>query len=127
MMHFLKITPNHFNEALNGKNFEIRFNDRNFKVDDRITLKEFLGVKHYPTCPDIDSCRRYIRINEDEEEKMNCGIERECCYDYDKEIYSGRKIIGRITAVYDISDITKDNRFDNYVAFKFEIITTRNC
>ena len=42
MLHDLKIKPEYFNAVLEGKKtFEIRNNDRNFQVDDSITLKEF--------------------------------------------------------------------------------------
>ncbi len=41
MTHELKIRPNFFNEVLSGeKTFEIRKNDRKFKVGDLIELKE---------------------------------------------------------------------------------------
>ena len=40
MTHHVKITPIHYEEIANGrKNFEIRFNDRNYKVGDIIELK----------------------------------------------------------------------------------------
>ena len=92
-MHFLKTYPNHFEEILNeGKDFEIRFNDRNFKVGDKITLKEFTGTKVYP--------------------EENGTIHKE-------EIYTKREIIAKITKIYDIGDVYL---FNNYVAFKFKII-----
>lgn len=40
--HELKILPKYFNDVVNGdKNFELRKNDRDFKVGDSLMLKEF--------------------------------------------------------------------------------------
>jgi len=42
MLHVLKISPKYFNDvALNIKKFELRRNDRPFKVGDRILLREW--------------------------------------------------------------------------------------
>lgn len=42
MTHELKIRPQFFDKVISGeKTFEIRKNDRNFKVGDRIILKEY--------------------------------------------------------------------------------------
>ena len=42
--HHLKILPEYFDQQVNGfKRFEIRKNDRNFKVFDEITLNEISG------------------------------------------------------------------------------------
>jgi len=42
MIHNLKILPEYFEEVCRGqKTFEIRKNDRNFKVDDLINLREW--------------------------------------------------------------------------------------
>lgn len=41
MEHELKTDPDVFSAVYNGdKNFEIRFNDRDFKVDDDLVLRE---------------------------------------------------------------------------------------
>lgn len=41
-VHSLKITPMYFREILTGsKNFEVRYNDRNYKVGDILSLEEF--------------------------------------------------------------------------------------
>ena len=40
--HELKIDPEHFNKIINhGKPFEIRKNDRNYKINDYLLLKEY--------------------------------------------------------------------------------------
>ena len=42
-VHDLKIYPGYFSDVLCGiKNFEVRYNDRNFKVGDFVRLREFL-------------------------------------------------------------------------------------
>lgn len=46
MTHELKILPKYYNEIVKGKkNFEIRKNDRNFKEQDVVILKEFSDGK----------------------------------------------------------------------------------
>ena len=41
-VHNLKIKPEYFKDVISGrKNFEVRFNDRNFKEGDIIVLEEF--------------------------------------------------------------------------------------
>ena len=43
-VHFLKILPQYFKEVLAGKKtFELRKDDRNYKVNDAIILREFDG------------------------------------------------------------------------------------
>lgn len=36
--HALKILPKYFNDLKNGKNFELRKDDRNYKVGDKLVL-----------------------------------------------------------------------------------------
>ena len=44
-IHFLKIAPRYFKDVVSGKkNFEVRFNDRNYKVGDVLCLQEYNGV-----------------------------------------------------------------------------------
>lgn len=41
-VHFIKSWPEFFSQTLAGnKNFEIRFNDRNFQIGDTIVIEEF--------------------------------------------------------------------------------------
>lgn len=45
MTHELKILPKYFEDVMTGKkNFEIRKNDRDFKVGDYLLLKEYEGA-----------------------------------------------------------------------------------
>lgn len=52
MIHELKIICNFFNDILfSNKNFEIRKNDRDFKVNDILILKEYNPIeKKYTGC-----------------------------------------------------------------------------
>lgn len=46
-LHELKIYPQYFKEILNGnKKFEIRKNDRYFKVGDKVLLREWDNIKY---------------------------------------------------------------------------------
>ena len=47
MVHELKILPEYYKAIINGqKTFEIRFNDRDFRVGDTLLLKEWDGKKY---------------------------------------------------------------------------------
>lgn len=47
MDHELKIYPKYFQEIVDGnKNFEIRKNDRGFRVGDTVTLKEWDNIQY---------------------------------------------------------------------------------
>lgn len=47
MEHKLKILPEYFEAVMSGaKTFEIRKNDRNYQVGDRLFLNEFDGEKY---------------------------------------------------------------------------------
>ncbi len=47
MIQELKIKPEYFNKVLLGeKNFEIRFNDRNYAKGDVLILKEFVDGRY---------------------------------------------------------------------------------
>lgn len=47
MIHELKILPKYFKSVLReDKTFEVRENDRNFQVGDRLILKEWDGSKY---------------------------------------------------------------------------------
>ena len=45
--HYLKILPQYYADVISGvKTFEIRFNDRGYKVGDMLVLREFDGVNY---------------------------------------------------------------------------------
>ena len=51
MKHELKILPEYFEAVAAGnKTFEIRKNDRNYKVGDTLILQEFDGEKYTSRC-----------------------------------------------------------------------------
>jgi ASC-1-like (ASCH) protein len=46
--HYLKTIPLYFNAVnIGAKTFEVRFNDRNFKVGDIIHLQEYIEGKNF--------------------------------------------------------------------------------
>lgn len=46
-IHKLKIKPRYFNDVISGlKKFEVRYNDRDFKVEDLIVLEEFKNDRY---------------------------------------------------------------------------------
>lgn len=61
MTHWLKIQPQYFNEVISGKkNFEIRKNDRDFRVGDTLLLKEFIPEKQEFTGRSVEKEVTYI-------------------------------------------------------------------
>lgn len=61
MNHELKILPMYFNEVLYGvKNFELRKNDRDYKVGDILILKEFNKKENMFTGREIRKSVNYI-------------------------------------------------------------------
>lgn len=125
MTHHLKILPEYFEEVIAGKKpFEIRFNDRNFKVGDRVELREYLGYDEIPDCPDLWSCRALF--NDELSDCLTaCPIGRDSCVGYLKHNYSGRSVWAKITGVFDLSKyspVTGDEHaFDNFVLFTFDV------
>ncbi len=46
--HYLKISPKHYLDIVNnGKTFEVRYNDRNFKTQDILHLQEWTASDGY--------------------------------------------------------------------------------
>lgn len=67
MTHNLKINEEYFNAVENrAKNFEIRYNDRNFQVGDRILLQEITEDEDY-TGREISGVITYITKYEQKE------------------------------------------------------------
>ncbi len=125
MTHHIKILPIHYEEIKSGrKKFEIRYNDKNYKIGDIVELEEFLGIEEIPSCPDKYSCegKKY----DERQGKYNpCPLGRKSCQNYTKEIYSGKRIYVKITDIFDISDIMKENIMDKFIAFTFKIINIK--
>lgn len=60
MTHELKITPQYYKPVLDGeKTFEVRKNDRNFSVGDKIILREYENGE-YTQSKDIHANITYI-------------------------------------------------------------------
>ena len=120
MIHHLKTLPNFFQAVIDErKPFEIRENDRNFKIGDRVILEEFVKTEH------VQECSHYQEyINSYDEEYDECPHENceECkarcgkCHDFINHIYTGRTCLVVIKEIFDISFL-----LPNYVAFTFEI------
>ena len=120
MTHHIKIAPKHYKEIASGrKNFEIRFNDHNYKVGDIVELEEYLGQRISPTCPDRYCCDG-LKYDERQGDYNPCPLGRQSCFEYTKDIYSGKSIYVKITDIFDISDV-----MTNYVAFTFKIINIK--
>lgn len=72
MEHELKILPQYFEKVLfNLKNFEIRYNDRNFTVGDILCLKEFEAGSY--TGRSIEAKVIYLLSSEDFPEGLKNG------------------------------------------------------
>lgn len=53
--HYLKIRPEYYRAIEKGvKNFEVRFNDRGFKVYDILHLQEWCGGEYTGRCVDAE-------------------------------------------------------------------------
>ena len=72
-VHYLKTQRPYYGDVINKdiykrKTFEVRENDRNYKVGDYLVLQEYihqLSGNHIPACTDIDFklCRRVVDKN----------------------------------------------------------------
>lgn len=64
-VHELKIIPRFYYDVISGKkNFEVRFNDRDFKVGDVIILRAF-EYGHYLDCEPIPKIIKYVLFDFD--------------------------------------------------------------
>ena len=121
MTHHLKIKPEYFQAVIDGKKpFEIRYNDRNFQTGDRVILEEYIGYINYGTCPDIDTCELYAYIYDADEAVSHCPLNRQCCYDYGEDKYTGQRCLIRIKDIFNLDNAGKD--LIGYVAFTFDIL-----
>lgn len=120
MIHHLKTLPDYFQAVIDErKPFEIRENDRNFKVGDLVVLEEFIKTEHVPQCSHY---QEYINnYDEEYDECVHNGCEEckercEKCHDFINHIYTGRTCTVIIEDIFDISFL-----LPNYVAFTFNI------
>ena len=62
MIHQLKILPKFFEKVISGeKTFEVRENDRNFKVGDYLALNEFANGDYTGRPSKEACCKRFAR------------------------------------------------------------------
>ncbi len=126
MTHYLKIKRTYFEPLIDHrKPFEIRRNDRNFKVDDTVVLNEVIGkdyipkCEHYPLC-DCEGWEKIKDIPEyGEDEAIDaCGRHRNYCGEYYRYTYSGRRCKVKIKEIFDLAEAG----LKNFVAFTFDIL-----
>ena len=123
MAEHLKTKPEYFQATIDRRKlFEIRKNDRNFKPGDRYILEEFEGVQYTPACPVSDICAIFQNVYEEEEAVAECSLYRESCFEYSKEIYTGRDCLIKIKEVFDLTQAG----LPDYVAFTFDILNIRD-
>ena len=121
MTHHLKTKTEYFQAVIDGKKpFEIRFNDRDFKSGDRVILEEYVGYQNYGTCPDIDMCDLYAYIYDEDEAVSHCPLNRQRCYDYGEDIYTGQRCLIRIKDIFKLDNAGET--LIGYVAFTFDIL-----
>lgn len=64
MKHDLKIAPQYFDAVADGsKPFEVRFNDRNYKVGDTLLLREYVEEQGHYTGRTLDRLVTYVLDN----------------------------------------------------------------
>lgn len=122
MTHHLKTMPEYFQAVIEGrKPFEVRKNDRGFKVGDRVILEEFEGYKDIPACPDFgENCPpiEYDPYTEQEYFDIPEDCKRHNCQGYRKELYTGRKCLVKIKEIFELDAAG----LPGYVAFTFDIL-----
>jgi len=76
--HKLKVWPEYYKELLTGrKTFEIRNNDRDFKIGDVLVLKEFDPIRNIFTKREIHKAVTYITDFNQADGFVVMGLSRE--------------------------------------------------
>ena len=118
MIHHLKTKPEYFRAVIAGKKpFEIRKNDRDFKIGDKVILEEFLTTIHVEPCE--------YRNEVEYDQFYNSICRRPCdrggkCGDYIRHIYTGQRCLIKIKDIFNLNNAGQD--LVGYVAFTFDII-----
>jgi len=61
MEHELKVWIDYYNDIENGsKKFELRYNDRDFKVGDKLRLREYDNIQNFYTDREVTKTVTYI-------------------------------------------------------------------
>lgn len=121
MTHHLKAKPEYFRATIEGrKPFEVRKDDRGFKVGDHVILKEYEGFVDVPGCPDRDWCSKGWQRPNDEEEYWQQPEEcrEKLCDPYRKELYTGRRCLVKIKEIFKLDGAG----LPGYVAFTHDIL-----
>ena len=124
MTHHLKTKPEYFQAVIDGKKpFEIRYNDRNFQIDDKVILEEYKGKELIPPCENrdkreldpIDNFTYYCEIFE-----IGFCQRNGKCGEHIQHNYTGRRCLIRIKDIFNFDNAEKD--LIGYVAFTFDIL-----
>ncbi|MBD5585525.1 MAG: DUF3850 domain-containing protein [Clostridia bacterium] len=122
MAHHLKTMPEYFQATIDGrKNFEVREDDRGFKVGDNVILEEYEGFVDIPECPDFGkTCPpvEYDPSTEQEDYRIPEDCKRRQCQGYRKELYTGRRCLVKIKEIFKLDAIG----LNRYVAFTHDIL-----
>ena len=118
MIHHLKTKPEYFQVVINGKKpFEIRFNDRNFQVGDKVILEEYTGKEIIPQCENFYK----QEIDQFGDTWCHCQCTRNGkCGEYIQHNYTGQRCLIRIKDIFNLDNASKD--LIGYVAFTFNIL-----
>ena len=123
MIQHLKTLPDYFQAVIDGKKpFEIRENDRDFKVGDRVILEEYLGKKEIPECRGWQNCPADVDINGNVDCSLLNDHIRRMCVNYSEDLYSGRRCLIKIKDIFKLDKIG----LESYVAFTFDILNITN-
>lgn len=122
IIHHKKILPEYFQAVIEGrKPFEVRENDENYKVGERVILEEYRGFEDIPDCPKWGRGCPQIEFDpstESDEFVFPEDCQRHQCVGYRKHIYTGRRCLIKIKEIF---DLTKAG-LDGWVAFTFDIL-----
>lgn len=127
MTHYLKIKRAYFEPLINHrKPFEIRKNDRNFKVGDIVVLNELISKSYVEACKIYHACEAWEEIENipeyGEDEAIDiCGRKRSYCGEYYRCTYSGCSCKVQIKEIFDLAEAG----LKNYVAFTFDILEVK--
>lgn len=120
----LKIKPEYFQAVIDGrKPFEIRKNDRNFKVGDEIYLDEYEGCRYFSECEHFSNCdyldEAYDNGYGEDEALDECGEPKRLrCGEHKQHFYSGRSCRIKIKEIFSLKGI--EELYD-FVVFTFDI------
>lgn len=122
----VKILKQYFDPLIEGKKpFEIRKNDRPYKVGAKVKLEEYAGKKYVPECEYYKhmNCEYYEDedVQDGYEEAINiCNRNRYHCGEHYLHQYTGRTCTVVIKDIFPLRLPEFDE--DEYIAFTFDIV-----